>query len=48
MSKIIANYFKYNNIVFDNSFTDGQFKKTADNSKLKEYIGDFEFTNIEE
>lgn len=33
---------------FDTSYSDGQFKKTADNSKLKSRIGRFEFTSIEE
>ena len=33
---------------FDTSFSDGQFKKTADNGKLKNLIGAFEFTGIEQ
>ena len=33
---------------FDTSYSDGQFKKTADNGKLKSLIGQFEFTSIEE
>ena len=35
-------------IVFDTSKADGQFKKTADNSKLRKYLPDFKFTPIEE
>lgn len=33
---------------FDTSYSDGQFKKTADNSKLKNLIGEFKFTSIED
>ena len=33
---------------FDTSFSDGQFRKTADNTKLMNLIGDFKFTPIEE
>jgi len=35
-----------NKIVFDESFSDGQYKKTVDNSKLKELFKDFKFTDI--
>ena len=31
---------------FDTSKSDGQFKKTASNSKLKKYLPDFKFTDI--
>lgn len=48
VSKIIAKKMNYSeNIVFDISKPDGQYKKTADNSKLMKLIKDFEFTNIE-
>ena len=33
---------------FDTSYSDGQFKKTADNSKLKSLIKQFNFTRIED
>lgn len=36
------------NIVFDTSKSDGQFKKTASNKKLRELHPDFKFTPIEE
>lgn len=32
---------------FDRSYSDGQFKKTANNAKLRKYLPDFEFTPIE-
>ena len=33
-------------VVFDTSKSDGQFKKTASNSKLRKYLPDFKFTDI--
>ena len=37
---------------FDESFSDGQYKKTADNKKLLSFLNneniDFQFTNIKE
>jgi GDP-L-fucose synthase len=47
VADIIANAFNYNNIEFDKSKSDGQYKKTADNSKLMKYLPDFQFTTIE-
>ena len=45
----IAKKFNYeNNIIFDKEKPDGQFKKTANNSKLLERIQNFAFTPIEE
>jgi len=35
-------------VVFDASKADGQFKKTADNSKLRSFRPDYKFTTIEE
>ena len=35
-------------VIFDNYKPDGQFRKPSDNSKLKSYLPDFEFTSIEE
>lgn len=44
----IAKYFNYeNNIIFDESYSDGQYKKTVDNSKLMELIKNFNFTHID-
>ena len=39
-----------NQVVFDDSFSDGQYKKTADNRKLMGLLGEggFEFTSIQE
>jgi GDP-L-fucose synthase len=48
ISKIIAKLFNYENrLVFDSSKSDGQYKKTADNSKLKKLLPNFEFTSIQ-
>lgn len=47
VAKEIAKCFNYeNNIEFDKSFSDGQYKKTADNSKLKSLLKNFNFTDI--
>ena len=35
-------------IIFDNKYSDGQFKKTTDNSLLMKYKGDFNFTSLKE
>ncbi len=46
---MIAKSYNYSDrIVFDTSFSDGQFKKTADNSKLKSLNLELKFTNIKE
>jgi GDP-L-fucose synthase len=42
----IADKFDYKNIIFDKSKPDGQYKKTADNTKLLKLIGDYDFTTI--
>ena len=45
----IAKKFNYeNSIIFDKEKPDGQYKKTANNSKLLNLIKNFEFTPIEE
>jgi len=47
VARIIAREFDYEtSIIFDTSYSDGQFKKTADNSKLIRLYPEFEFTNI--
>lgn len=45
---LIAKEFNYEHMIeFDSSYSDGQFKKTADNSKLMNLLPDFKFTKIE-
>jgi len=50
VGEIIAKQFAYNNIVFDDSFSDGQIRKSSDNSKLLDLIKsnnlNFEFTDL--
>lgn len=50
VARLIARAFNYEqHMVFDNSFADGQFKKTADNGKLMNMLKeDFQFTTIED
>lgn len=44
---LIAEEFKYSHMIkFDLSYSDGQYKKTADNSKLKKLYPDVYFTDI--
>ena len=33
---------------FDSNFADGQYKKTANNSKLQKILFNYQFTNIQE
>ena len=47
VAELIHTLFENKNpILFDESFSDGQYKKTADNNKLKKLIKDFNFTSI--
>jgi GDP-L-fucose synthase len=47
VSRIIADCFDYNDyILFDETYSDGQYKKTADNRRLVEKIGAYKFTDI--
>lgn len=48
VAELIAKEFDYDNIKFDTSKSDGQFKKTADNTKLIDLYGEFKFTTIED
>lgn len=49
VAELIAKKFDYlDNISFDKSKSDGQYKKTADNSKLMNLIDNFKFTKIED
>jgi GDP-L-fucose synthase len=47
IAELIAQKFKVEIIVFDETFSDGQIRKTVDNSKLINII-DFEFTKLEQ
>ena len=48
IAKLIAKEFEYEEMMeFDNISADGQFKKTADNSKLLSYLGEYKFKSIE-
>jgi len=44
---LIAKEFDYDNILFESDKPDGQYRKPSDNSKLKKYLPEFEFTPIE-
>jgi GDP-L-fucose synthase len=46
VAMLISEVFDYDNIVFDSGFSDGQYRKTADNSKLIRQFGRFEFTEL--
>ena len=49
VAKRIAYFIGYTGkILFDTSYTNGQYKKTASNDKLKKIFPDFIFTTIEE
>jgi GDP-L-fucose synthase len=48
VATMIANEFQYDNIQFDTSFSDGQYKKTANNQKLMNYKHRIIFTPIHE
>ena len=47
VGRLIAKYMDYEKIEMDESYADGQYKKTADNSKLRKYLPHFQFTSIE-
>lgn len=44
----IAKSFDYENLQFDTSYSDGQYRKTADNTKLMKLIKEYKFTKIED
>ena len=49
IARSIAKAYDYEHMIeFDSSYADGQFKKTADNSKLIKLIGDYKFIGINE
>ncbi len=48
IAREIAKCYNYEDkLIFDTTFPDGQYKKTADNKKLMDRIKKFDFTNIE-
>jgi len=47
-NKIAENFNYKDRLVFDSSYSDGQYKKTADNSKLLSHLPNFQFTSIED
>lgn len=48
VATLIAKEFNYENqLKFDWEYPDGQYKKTVDNSKINNYLPDFNFTTIE-
>jgi GDP-L-fucose synthase len=45
---LLVNEFNFKGkVIFDKTKPDGQFRKPSDNSKLKSYLPNFEFTPIE-
>ena len=49
VAKIIAKHMGYKDlIIYDEGYSDGQYKKTADNQRLLDHCGNYRFTNIEE
>lgn len=48
VANIIAKKMDQNDIVYDHSFSDGQFRKTADTTKLTSNWPDFTFTPLEQ
>ncbi|CAG2116496.1 unnamed protein product, partial [Medioppia subpectinata] len=50
-AQLVSNAFTDNDMTleleFDNNYSDGQFKKTANNAKLRKYLPHFEFTPID-
>jgi len=49
VARIIAKNFDYEHMIkFNSTFSDGQYKKTADNKTFLQLHGDFDFTSIEE
>ena len=49
IGRLIAQNYDYEDkIVFDASYSDGQYKKTVTNAKLRELVGEFAFTSIKD
>lgn len=50
-AQLVADAFKDRiniTLKYDRSFSDGQYKKTASNRKLRQYIPEFKFTQIKD
>ena len=47
LGRIISQEFQYNNVVYDNTIPDGQYKKTATNTKLLQHHQSYTFTSID-
>jgi GDP-L-fucose synthase len=45
--KIIAKYMGQTNVIYDTNYSDGQYRKTVSNDKLKHIIPNIKFTKIE-
>jgi len=49
VATLIAEQFDYvDQMIFDDTYSDGQYKKTANNAKFKELLPEFKFMNIEQ
>ena len=49
VATLIAEQFDYvDQMIFDDTYSDGQYKKTADNAKFKKLLPDFQFMDIEQ
>ena len=49
VARQIAKAFDYEHMIeFDSTYSDGQFKKTADNSKLLKLYGEYKFIDFED
>ena len=46
LAEIISSIFNHNNIEFDHSYSDGQFKKSVSNEKMLQVIPNFKFTSL--
>ena len=46
IADLIAYNFNYNNVIYDDTYSDGQYRKTVDNSKLLDFCN-FEFTTMD-
>ena len=45
--RYILNAFDYNNYKYDESYSDGQYRKTADNNKLKKLMPEYKFKRLD-
>ena len=46
VARIISDIFEQPNIIFDDSYSNGQYKKTVSNEKFKNFMSEFKFTDI--